>query len=207
MTLDGIAARTLGHYEAHAEDFWVGTRDHDVTQNRTALLDALGGTRPVRVLDFGCGPGRDLAAFRALGHVPTGLDGCEAFVAMARAYSGCDVLHQSFFALDLAPASFDGVFANASLQHVPRAVLPTVLGALWGALVPGGVLFCSVPRSFDVDSEGWSGDRYSAFLTIETWTRAISAAGFTLERHYLRPPDKPPSEQPWLAMVWRKPSG
>src|SRR5688572_6068739 len=98
--LDHIAARTLGHYEAHAADFWEGTRDHDVSQNRAALLDALGGAPPLRILDLGCGPGRDLAAFAALGHAPVGLDGCAAFVAMAREHAGCEVLHQSFFALD-----------------------------------------------------------------------------------------------------------
>ncbi len=80
-----LTASTLAHYEANAEDFWRGTRDHDVTQNYAALLDALQAPAPLRILDFGCGPGRDLRAFRELGHAPVGLDGCARFVAMARA--------------------------------------------------------------------------------------------------------------------------
>jgi len=200
-----IAARTLGHYEANAASFWEGTRDHDVSQNRAALLDALGGAAPLRILDLGCGPGRDLAAFRALGHAPVGLDGCAAFVALARAHAGCEVLHQSFFELDLGARRFDGVFANASLFHAPRAELPRVLAALHAALVPGGVLFCSNPRAFAADEEGWHGDRYGCYLTIAGWQREIAGAGFVCERQYLRPPDVPPAQQPWLAMVCRRP--
>ena len=203
--LEVVAARTLAHYSENAREFWEGTRDHDVTQNRSALLDALGGAPPLRILDLGCGPGRDLAAFRALGHVPVGLDGCAEFVAMAKAHSGAEVLHQSFFDLALGECRFDGIFANASLFHVPRTLLPRVLGELLAALVPGGVLFCSNPRAFDRDSEGWSGDRYGCYLTVETWVGALADAGFVLERHYLRPSGKPPSQQPWLAMVCRRP--
>jgi SAM-dependent methyltransferase len=204
-SLTEIASRTLGHYDAHARDFWEGTRDHDVTQNYAALLDALGGRSALRILDFGCGPGRDLMAFAAMGHLPTGLDATPAFVRMARENSGCAVLEQSFFELELGERSFDGVFANASLFHVPRAELPRVLAQLFGSLVPGGALFCSNPRSFDRDWEGWQGNRYGSYLTIEGWSSLIAAAGFAIERHFLRPPHKPAAEQPWLAIVARKP--
>ena len=132
-SLEQIAARTLAHYAANAEGFWRGTRDHDVSQNIAALLDALdmlGGSPPWRILDFGCGPGRDLATLRAMGHIPVGLDGCAEFTTMARAYSGCEVLEQSFFNLSLKDRQFDGIFANASLFHVPMSVLPQVLQSL-----------------------------------------------------------------------------
>lgn len=205
-SLDVIRARTIEHYQSNAAGFWRGTRDHDVRQNYAALLDALSGRAPLRILDFGCGPGRDLLALRTMGHAPVGLDGCEAFVTMARAHSGCEVLQQSFFELELGGRRFDGVFANASLFHVPRVILPRVLSTLFEALVPGGVLFCSNPRSFHSDEEGWEGERYGSYLTIESWVRVISTESFVLEHHFLRPSAKPPSEQPWLAMVWRKPS-
>jgi len=48
--------RTLGHYDRHADDFWQGTRDHDVSQNRDAAA-AHRGAPPFTLLDFGCGPG------------------------------------------------------------------------------------------------------------------------------------------------------
>ena len=199
-----VATRTVSHYEANAEAFWEGTRDHDVSQNRNALLSALPNRVPLRILDFGCGPGRDLKAFRELGHLALGLDACRPFVEMARAFSGCEVLHQSFFQLDIPSEAFDGIFANASLFHAPRAVLPNLLQTLRAALVPAGVLFCSNPRSFDSESEGWQGERFGCHLTVEGWAAQLVDAGFTLERHYLRPSGKPPSEQPWVAMVARK---
>jgi SAM-dependent methyltransferase len=205
LDLSEIAARTLAHYQHNATSFHESTRNHDVTQNYRALLDALGGRSGLRILDFGCGPGRDLAALRALGQAPTGLDGCEAFAAYARTHTGCEVLHQNFFELDLGDRQFEGVFANASLFHVPLARLPSVLAELRRALVPDGVLFCSNPRAYTGYEEGWQGERYGCYLTIEGWTEVIAAAGFVLEKHYLRPSGKTPAQQPWIAMVWRKP--
>ena len=204
--LRSVAARTLGHYEASASSFWEGTRGHDVSQNLQALLDALPARTGLRILDVGCGPGRDLIALRDRGHVAVGLDGCAAFVKMAREHSGCEVLEQSLFELSLPPASFDGVFANASLFHVPRATLPRVLGALFEALRPGGALFCSNPRAMGVEREGWQGERYGTYLTLESWSVLFEAAGFQLLHHFLRPPGRPAAEQPWLAMVLRKPA-
>lgn len=76
-TLEQIAATTLAHYQQSAEGFREGTRDHDVSQNIDALLRHLQGAAPFTILDFGCGPGRDLQAFTRLGHVAIGLDGTE----------------------------------------------------------------------------------------------------------------------------------
>ena len=66
---------TLSQYNEHAEDFWEGTRDHNVNQNITALLQSIEGEPPYTILDFGCGPGRDLKVFAELGHIAVGLDG------------------------------------------------------------------------------------------------------------------------------------
>jgi len=139
-----ISRRTLAYYETTAAGFWEQTRDHDVTENVVALLDAIEGSPPWTILDFGCGPGRDLRTFRDRGHVAVGLDGARAFVAMAGPSTGCEVLHQDFLALDLPAARFDGVFANASLFHVPSRELPRVLRELWCALRPRG---CSSRRT------------------------------------------------------------
>jgi SAM-dependent methyltransferase len=115
-----MSEMTIAYYDRMAETYWDGTRDHDVSQNYTALLDAIETDPPYSILDLGCGPGRDLRHFRSLGHNAVGLDGSKEFVAMARSYSGCDVLHQDFLAMALPESRFDGVFANASLFHLPR---------------------------------------------------------------------------------------
>ena len=200
-----IAQRTLTHYDDHALEFWQGTREHDVSQNIQALLQAIEAPPPWTLLDFGCGPGRDLKTFKQLGHIAIGLEGAARLAAMAREHSGCEVLEQNFLALALPAASFDGVFANASLFHVPGVALPRVLGDLFAALKPGGVLFSSNPRG--QGQEGWNGERYGAFHDIDGWRSYLLAAGFAELAHYYRPPGLPREQQPWLASVWRKPRG
>lgn len=200
--LDAIASATLADYDSNPQGFFAGTRDHDVSQNIDALLQAITAPAPFTILDLGCGPGRDLATFTRLGHVAIGLDGSAEFVAMARAFSGCEVWQQSFLHLDLPAERFDGVFANASLFHMPTAALPTVLAQLFSTLKPGGVLFSSNPRG--ENQEGWSRGRYGCFHDYATWKRYVEAAGFVEVLHYYRPPGVPREQQPWLASVWRK---
>jgi SAM-dependent methyltransferase len=201
--LAGIARGTLAHYDANAEAFWAGTRDHDVRQNIEALLERIEGASPFAILDFGCGPGRDLAAFTALGHVAVGLEGSARLAALARTNSGCDVWEQDFLRLSLPPGRFDGVFANASLFHVPAQELPRVLGQLHATLKANGVLFSSNPRGNG--EEGWNGDRYATFHDWESWRHVMTSAGFVELTHFYRPPGLPREQQPWLASVWRKP--
>src|SRR5204863_7645718 len=89
--LEKIAHLTLEHYNQYAEEFWQGTRDHDVSQNIAALLQYIRNEPPFKILDFGCGPGRDLKTFAELGHITIGLEGAEHLAVMARAHSGCEV--------------------------------------------------------------------------------------------------------------------
>ncbi len=193
---------TLADYNANAASFWRGTRDHDVSQNRTALIIHLRGDGPYRLLDFGCGPGRDLLAFKEMGHEVVGLDGAEEFVELAAKHSGCEVWHQDFLNLKLSQEHFDGIFANASLFHIPSQELPGVLSQLWKTLKPDGVLFSSNPRGDN--QEGWSGKRYGVYYDYHRWHELMTGAGFNEITHYYRPPGLPREEQPWLASVWRK---
>jgi SAM-dependent methyltransferase len=197
-----IAAGTLEHYEQRAEDFWRGTRGHDVSQNIGELLRRIEGSPPFTILDLGCGPGRDLKALSVLGHVAVGLEGAPRFAAMAREHSGCEVLEQDFLRLDLPPARFDGVFANASLFHVPSQELPRVLSELRAALKPRGVLFSSNPHGHG--EEGWERGRYGVYHDLDAWRRYLTDAGFAELGHYYRPTGLPREQQPWLASVWRK---
>lgn len=203
MDADDISRRTLAHYNLTADAFFAGTIDHDVRQNIEALLGAIEAPAPWTILDLGCGPGRDLKTFSLLGHTAIGLDGSERFAEMALAYSGCEVWRQDFLHLDLPPARFDGVYANASLFHVPSAELPSVLEKLHATLKSGGVLFSSNPRGDN--QEGWNGPRYGSYYDYETWEGYLRAAGFLPLHHYYRPAGLPREQQPWLASVWRKP--
>ncbi len=184
--LENISKRTLDSYVQRAEGFWEGTRNHDVSENVSALLRNIAAPAPFTILDFGCGPGRDLITFTELGHLAIGLEAAAPFVAMARKQSGCEVWEQDFLALDLPDARFDGIFANASLFHVPTH----------------GVLFSSNPHGND--DEGWSRGRFGAYLQLETWRAFMMSASFTELQHYYRPTGMPREQQPWLATVYRR---
>jgi SAM-dependent methyltransferase len=200
--LEKIAHLTLEHYNQRAEDFWEGTRDHNVSQNIAALLQYIEGEPRFTILDFGCGPGRDLRVFAELGHIAVGLEGAAHFAVMARAHSGCEVWQQDFLKLNLPDIYFDGVFANAALFHVPSQELARVLLELHASLKPGGVLFSSNPHGHN--EEGWNRGRYGVYHDLETWRRYVSAAGFVELIHYYRPAGLPRRQQPWLASVWRR---
>jgi SAM-dependent methyltransferase len=200
--LQRVAARTLDHYHTRADAFWEGTRDHDVTQNIDALLRHIRAVPPFAILDFGCGPGRDLKTFCQRGHKAIGLEGAAALAEMARANSACEIWHQDFLRLDLPAAHFDGVFANASLFHVPRQELPRVLRQLHATLKPEGVLFSSNPRGNN--EESINGERYGAYYDLATWRDYLLAVGFVELEHYFRPSGLPREQQPWLASVWRR---
>ena len=201
--LQRVASRTLSHYDKQAQSYWEGTRDHDVSQNVDALLQSIEVPPPFELLDLGCGPGRDLKTFTALGHRATGLEGSARLAALARTNSGREVLEQNLLTLKLRSSHFDGVFANAVLFHVPTQELPRILRELHATLKPGGVLFTSNPRGDG--QEGWNGDRYGAFHDWPTWRDFVCAAGFVELSHFYRPKGLPRDQQPWLASVWRKP--
>ena len=202
LDLGEITDLTLARYNERAEAFWTGTKDHDVGQNIAALLQHIKAVPPLNILDFGCGPGRDLKVFAELGHLATGLEGAMNFVEMARSHSGCEVWHQDFLRLDLPDGYFDGIFANASLFHVPTSELSRVLKELWATLKPNGVLFSSNPRGNN--EEGWNQGRYGVYHDIESWRDYLANAGFVEIIHYYRPAGLPFEQQSWLASVWRK---
>lgn len=194
-------SRTLEHYEVNAKSFWEGTKDHDVDQNYAALQTNMQALTGMTILDFGCGPGRDLRHFKKRGHTAIGLDGCEAFCSMARQNSGCEVWHQDFCTLELPENFFDGIFANASIFHIPKVHLSIALSQLNSSLKTGGVLFSSNPRG---SSENFDGARYGNYMEFEEYEKLLIDSGFEVVDHYYRPAGWPRADQPWLAVVSRK---
>lgn len=199
--LNEITRQTIAHYDAHAQSFWQGTKDHDVSQNIAAFLGAFHKDKVLDILDIGCGPGRDIHYFKSVGHRPVGLDGSAAFCNMAAELTGCPVLRQNFLELDLPDQAFDGIYANASLFHVPRQRLASVLDKLHRALRCEGILFTSNPRG---NEEALRGRRYGHYMELETSECFLTAANFEILHHYYRPQGLPREQQPWLAIVSKR---
>lgn len=196
-----LTQKTINHYSANPQGFWQGTKDHDVTQNINALLTNIQGNGSFNILDFGCGPGRDLKFFKDLGHEVHGLDGCPEFCEMAESYSKAKVFHQDFIDLNLEHNFYHGIFANASLFHVPKNELSNVLKTFHHSLQENGVLFTSNPRG---KGEDLVGSRYAYLLEIEDYQKTVESNGFKLIEHYYRPQHLPLEQRPWLACVFRK---
>jgi len=195
---------TIAEYQSTADSFREGTWNHDVSQNRNALIAAM-PNHPGKILDMGCGPGRDLVAFKSLGHTAIGLDGTPAFVDMAKSLSGCEVWLQSFLNLNLPPDTFDGIFANASLIHVPRESMIKVLTDLHQSLVPKGAIVLSMCRgNWEGFDQRPTGNRYTVAWEYETLAPCLETAGFEILDHYYRPPGLPLNAQNWLVILGRK---
>ena len=195
---------TIAEYQLTADAYRTGTWDHDVSQNRESLIAAMQKSQG-KILDLGCGPGRDLVAFQNMGYEVTGLDATPAFVEMAKQIAGCPVLQQSFLSLNLPSHSFDGIFANASLIHVPSSEMLGVLKHLHQTLIDRGILLMSMVRG---DREGFSerptGSRYVTGWEYETLKSKLEEAQFQILHHYYRPVGIPIEECSWLVMVAQK---
>lgn len=137
---NGPHEQSLSYYEANAERFVENTRDTDMDAIYEPFLSLL--SPGARILDAGCGSGRDSRAFLERGYEVTALDASEAMVELASRHIGRPVLHMSFDQVRFRE-HFDGVWASASLLHVPRRSMAEVLERLGMALKAGGVMYAS----------------------------------------------------------------
>ena len=145
---------TIGFYDQNAEDFFKRSVDVDMAPGWTAFAALVkpGG----RVLEAGCGSGRDALFFHQAGYRVTATEASPNLAALARAHTGLPIQVMTFDQMAWREA-FDGIWACASLLHVPRAELPDVMARLRDALVPGGVWWMSFKYG---TGERQSGDRH-----------------------------------------------
>ena len=154
--------QTLNYYNSNSEAFASGTFVVDMSETRSRFAACLpaGG----RVLDFGCGAGRDTRAFLDLGFSVDATDGSEELCRLASANTGIQVRCKLFGELDDVE-TYDGIWACASILHLPREELQDGLGKIHTALKPGGVLYTSFKYG---DYEGMRNGRYFTCFTEET---------------------------------------
>ena len=143
-------ASTIAYYDGHAEEFIRGTFDVDMAHLYGPFLERIpkGG----RILDAGCGSGRDSLAFLRLGYEVVSIDASERMVAATRTATGGDV-RQITFELAEFEHEFDGIWACASLLHVPRQDLGAVVVRLATALRSDGILYLSFKHGNDERTE------------------------------------------------------
>jgi SAM-dependent methyltransferase len=131
---------TLKYYQDNAQTFFDGTVNVDMSSLYETFTRHL--APGARVLDAGCGSGRDAKAFMEMGYQVEAFDASSAMVEMAEEHTGLPVRLMTFSDVDWKE-EFDGIWCCASLLHVPAAELPGVMQKLTGALKPGGVWYLS----------------------------------------------------------------
>lgn len=190
-------------YREQAERFFADSRTVDLSVLRTRFLAAL-PTGARRLLDAGCGSGRDSHAFTALGYEVAAFDACPELVELARTQLGVMATVRRFEAVDELEA-YDGIWACASLLHVAAAELPAVLDKLRRALRPGGLLYASFKYG---DDERIRGRRTFTDYRPESAKRVFESVGFEIDSVWvsddLRPP---PAACRWTNLLVRRPKG
>ena len=153
--------RTLTFYDENAASYALQTESADLTQLYERFLQLI--PRGGRILDLGCGGGRDLRAFKSFGFECIGLDPSKRLAKIAKEHSGCEVIVAR--AQDLCfREEFDGIWACASLLHISRSELPLTMDRVRNSLKIGGVLFLSMQEGngSSVAPDGRFYEKYSA---------------------------------------------
>ena len=153
---------TLQFYKDHAQDFVKGTLSADMSEARQHFLQCL--PESARILDFGCGSGRDTKAFLDLGYQVDACDGSEELCRIASEVTGIPVRHMFFQDLNETDV-YDGIWACASILHLPKEELAAVLRKIADALKKNGMLYTSFKYG---DFEGMRGGRYFTNFTEDT---------------------------------------
>jgi SAM-dependent methyltransferase len=137
---------------------------------------------PSQILDAGCGPGRDLARFRALGHLPRGVELNPDFAARAAAHAPVSCRDLRVIGTLFPDGTFDGVWACSSLVHLTESDTADVLRQFAGLLRPEGRLYACVNA---MGRTGWldepDGRRWYTIWEPDAFARAVADAGFTVE--------------------------
>lgn len=171
--------KTQDFYNQNAAEFFEGTVVADMTQNYMPFLERL--PKGAKILDAGCGSGRDSLAFKKLGYEVTAIDGSEELCKLASEYIGQAVKYMQFQELDFEN-QFDGIWACATLLHVVSEELPEVIKRLVKALKKDGVLYASFKYG---NFEGERNGRYFCDLTEEKAEELFTIGGLKVEKMWI----------------------
>jgi SAM-dependent methyltransferase len=145
---------SLDYYERYAIPYYEQTIDLDMTEIMKPFIELM--PEGAEVLDLGCGSGRDTVALEEQGYLVTPMDGSKRMCELAEIYTDRDVLCLTFEEMDFQEV-FDGIWACASLLHVPSAEMPGIMEKVLAALKPGGILYFSV---YEGERDGFCGGRW-----------------------------------------------
>lgn len=187
------------YYDIHAETFFESTVHADMSKHYEPFLKYL--TKHATILDAGCGSGRDSLAFKKLGYQVIAIDASRSICDLARDYIQQEVIHMSFQEIDYTN-QFEGIWACASLLHVPSIEIDIVINKFAQALKPTGVLFASFKYG---DFEGERNGRYFHDLTEEKAETLFTTKELKIENMWITKDVRPDRvDELWLNILARR---
>ena len=167
---------TLKYYAKNTEEFIASTLEADMSKTQEKFLSLL--PKGAHILDLGCGSGRDSLCFVQKGFQVTAVDGSEELAKFAGELIGQEVVVSDFKDLVLPTASFDAIWASASLLHVHSEALPGILAKVIDLAKPGAIFYMSFKYG---DYEGERTGRYYTDLNEERFAEFLLKSGRSLE--------------------------
>lgn len=190
---------TEAYYSQHSQQFVNDTLHVDMSSLYTPFLAAL--PLNVHILDAGCGSGRDAYAFQQMGHRVSAFDACEELAGHASHLLGFHVPVRRFAEVDEVE-QYDGIWACASLLHVPEHQLPDAFERLWRALKPGGALYCSFKLGQGEREHQGRHFTDADETRIGIWSQTL--LGLSHSAFWLTPDQRPGRAEQWLNVLLHK---
>ena len=191
--------KTIDYYNKHAEEFTASTFEVDMESLYQPFLAEL--PEGARILDVGCGSGRDTLAFKDKGYQVEAIDYSAELVKKAKELTGIEVRQQSFYELNESE-KYDGIWACASLLHCDRDFLPEVMGHIFKALKPNGVCYMSFKYgNTDREKDGRSFTDLNEQQAQELLKQIDQAL---LLQQWITIDKRPDRDEEWLNVLWKK---
>ena len=192
--------KTLKYYNKNAQSFASGTVSVKFTEVQDKFLEKLNSD--AYILDFGCGAGRDTKYFLSRGYQIDAIDGSEQLCRIASKYTGIKVRQMLFQELD-EKEKYDGIWACASILHLPKKQLREVLKNMYAALISKGWIYTSFKYG---EFEGERNGRYFTDFTTDTFKDFIhDMHGLKIEEQWITGDVRPGrGEEKWLNLLLQK---
>ena len=191
---------TIDYYNRNYDTFVESTRDVDFSEIQNTFMDML--PNKAEILDFGCGSGRDTKCFLDQGYQVEAIDGSVELCRLASEYTGIEVRDMLFQELDVQE-KYDGIWACASILHLPKKQLREVLKNMYAALKSKGWIYTSFKYG---EFEGERNGRYFTDFTTDTFKDFIhDMHGLKIEEHWITGDVRPGrGEEKWLNLLLQK---
>lgn len=194
-----MLGNTISYYNLNSHRFVSDTQEVDFENTQKRFLSRLLSSY---LLDFGCGSGRDTKYFLNHGYTVDAIDGSEKMCKLASEYTGIPVKHMLFQQLD-EQEKYDGIWACASILHLPLQELESVLNKMVRALKPKGIIYTSFKYGI---FEGERNGRYFTDMTEETFAALLKKLPtLSLEEQWITSDVRPGrGGEKWLNLILRK---